>query len=213
MPYHVIPIRSWCIQQRAQDTVFVAEGGRVNVCNFQGSVRHSIPFTNKEGEPCAIDLNGDFLAVATTNGVIKVLKVSKREPTQLWSAQFDPPTLAEGLGPEGSLVSSSSSSSSSSSTSVEAAGESDGDGRKGTKRSGSAAGRIRSIRCNCDGTQVSILSYLPEIDARVLALGGADGACMRRFGGGGGGGDFAQHCSFCLSGRREGRREITEELN
>lgn len=50
------------------DNIFCAVGSRVEVCNFQGTVKTALSFTETEGQPVHIDSNDKFLAVVTTTG-------------------------------------------------------------------------------------------------------------------------------------------------
>ena len=50
------------------DNIFCAVGSRVEVCNFQGTVKTALSFTELEGQPIHIDSNDKFLAVVTTTG-------------------------------------------------------------------------------------------------------------------------------------------------
>ena len=114
------------------DNIFCAVGSRVEVCNFQGTVKTALSFTEAEGQPVHIDSNDKFLAVVTTIGVLKMFDVSRREPRQLGSA--------------GKFVDSTT---------------------------GESIGVVRSVRCNCDGTCMSLLAdrkagaYLRTPDERI----------------------------------------------
>ena len=50
------------------DNIFCAVGSRVEVCNFQGTVKTALSFTETEGQPVHIDTNEKFMAVVTTTG-------------------------------------------------------------------------------------------------------------------------------------------------
>ena len=53
-----------------------------------------LSFTESEGEPTLIDINGKFMAVATTKGLIKILDLGRVQPRQLGSGGLfqDPKT-------------------------------------------------------------------------------------------------------------------------
>jgi hypothetical protein len=44
----------------------------VEICNLQGVIRQSLSFTEAEGRPVLLDVNGNFMAVATDTGLLKV---------------------------------------------------------------------------------------------------------------------------------------------
>ena len=66
-----------------KESLYAIVGPRVECCNLQGTVKHTIAFTDSEGEPCTLDVMGNFLVVATTLGMIKMWDISRREPRQL----------------------------------------------------------------------------------------------------------------------------------
>ena len=122
------------------ETIFRASTNVVELCNFQGVIRQKITFSDGEGAPTHLDINGDYLAVATDIGLLKIFQVTRREPKQLGSpgyfrlwvnSQDRPSTLSEvhGLNRSTSL------------NPIEISGHA-----------------IRSIRCNADGTRISILA-------------------------------------------------------
>jgi hypothetical protein len=45
---------------------------RVDVSKLGGKKLDTLPFTEIEGKPFAIDINSHFIAVATTQGIIKI---------------------------------------------------------------------------------------------------------------------------------------------
>eukprot|EP00002_Diphylleia_rotans_P014154 TRINITY_DN2751_c0_g1_i8.p1 TRINITY_DN2751_c0_g1~~TRINITY_DN2751_c0_g1_i8.p1 ORF type:complete len:1267 (-),score=275.99 TRINITY_DN2751_c0_g1_i8:1005-4805(-) len=120
----------------SQNALFMTTGsGNVDVCNFQGTVKERLPFNEGEGEPFLLDVNGDYLAVATSKGFIRVYSIKHREPRQMGaSRQFLP--------------------------------------------SGDSSKReIVSIRCNADGSRVSIItnkevgaSRMSQAEPRVYVL-------------------------------------------
>ncbi len=54
------------------------EKDKVQVRTFQGTIKQTLPFLEGEGEPVAMDINGNFLVVASVTGVIKVWDLSRR---------------------------------------------------------------------------------------------------------------------------------------
>jgi intraflagellar transport protein 140 len=141
------------------ETIFRASNNLVELCNLQGIVRQKITFSEGEGSPTHLDVNGDYLAVATDTGLIKIFQVTRREPKQLGSPghfhlwaqaqNFLPSNTDESVHPPGSS--------------------------KGRSTEESARGHaIRSIRCNADGTRVSILAdhvRSSEVDNEVCRTG------------------------------------------
>ncbi|GMI07811.1 hypothetical protein TrVE_jg6403 [Triparma verrucosa] len=69
-----------------KDTLFLATDNRLLITNLQGVQRMSVSFTEAEGLPMLLDLNGTFLAVTTDLGVIKLFDVSRKEPKPLGSS-------------------------------------------------------------------------------------------------------------------------------
>ncbi|KAJ1446802.1 hypothetical protein M885DRAFT_591648 [Pelagophyceae sp. CCMP2097] len=110
----------------------------VELCNLQGVVRQKISFSEGEGTPTHLDVNGRFLAVATTKGLIKIFQVDRREPKQLgspgkfdlWADAASAADAAPAFGARSAAA-------------------------PAEKQAGHA---IRSIRCNADGARVSILA-------------------------------------------------------
>lgn len=108
-----------------EDTIFRATKNVIELCNIQGIVRQKITFSEKEGSPTHLDINGDYLAVATDTGLIKIFQVTRREPKQLGSpGHFDLWGRTYDYLESGPLNNHA----------------------------------IRSIRCNADGSRVSILA-------------------------------------------------------
>ncbi|CAF0790150.1 unnamed protein product [Brachionus calyciflorus] len=62
-----------------EQSIFTLEPSKVNVRTFQGTVKQVLQFTENEGDPFLATVNGTFLAVGTTQGVVKVYDLSRRE--------------------------------------------------------------------------------------------------------------------------------------
>ena len=62
------------------DTIFRFVGCELQFCNLKGKVKHTISFTEGEGRPILLDINGKFIAVGTDKGTIKVFELSRRDP-------------------------------------------------------------------------------------------------------------------------------------
>lgn len=107
-----------------RQNIFAASAAGVQVYNLQGTVTHTVPFSDAEGAPVLVDINGRFMAVATAVGVIKCFDVSRSTPKLLSTGKFE------------------------------------------DTASGKSLGDIRSIRCNCDGTHVSVLS-MQQLSAKT----------------------------------------------
>ena len=138
------------------ETIFRASNNLVELCNLQGVVRQKITFSEGEGSPTHLDVNGDFLAVATDTGLIKIFQVTRREPKQLGSpGQFHLWAEAQ------NFISSST---------TDEGMRSNNSSKAGNANSveGSVRGHaIRSIRCNADGTRISILAdHVRDIEMR-----------------------------------------------
>jgi intraflagellar transport protein 140 len=59
------------------DALFIAENGVVKVTNYSGVQKATITFSDSEGKPEFIHLNGKYLYVMTSNLVIKIYDVQK----------------------------------------------------------------------------------------------------------------------------------------
>lgn len=57
------------------DALFIAEQACVKVANFSGVQKGTISFTETEGSPEYLDLNGQFLGIVTNKGIIKAFDV------------------------------------------------------------------------------------------------------------------------------------------
>jgi intraflagellar transport protein 140 len=69
-----------------KECIYRAVGNRVEVCNLAGVQKFSTSFTEVEGTPEHLDINGKYLAVATSGGRLKVFDVSRgREPKEMGS--------------------------------------------------------------------------------------------------------------------------------
>jgi hypothetical protein len=64
------------------EVLYAIVGPRIECCNLQGTVKNTLVFTDAEGPPATLDINGNFLVVATENGFIKMWDLSRREPRQ-----------------------------------------------------------------------------------------------------------------------------------
>jgi intraflagellar transport protein 140 len=106
-------------------------------------------FSEGEGSPTHLDVNGQFLAVATDTGLIKLFKVTRREPKQLGSpGHFNLWAHAQNLVPSISI-----------STESQRIHCKTSQGHQATQTQEKSKGNaIRSIRCNSDGTRVSIIA-------------------------------------------------------
>jgi intraflagellar transport protein 140 len=60
-----------------EEALFIAEDGMVKICNFQGVQKGSITFSETEGSPEHLDINGQYLAIITNKGFIKILDITK----------------------------------------------------------------------------------------------------------------------------------------
>ncbi len=86
--------KSVCIRK---DTLFLAQDNRMLVTNLQGVHRAVVNFTEAEGQPALLSLNGNYLAVATDANFLKLFDVSRKEPKPLGSSGrfVDPQTNQE----------------------------------------------------------------------------------------------------------------------
>lgn len=131
------------------ETIYRASNNVVELCNLNGIVRQKMTFSEGEGSPTHLDVNGQFLAVATDAGLIKLFKVTRREPKQLGSpGHFNLWAHAQNLVPSISISAQSK---------LICCKTSQGHQAAPTQET-SRGNAIRSIRCNADGTRVSIIA-------------------------------------------------------
>lgn len=118
------------VNQILDEALFVAEKDMVRIVNFQGTQRGSISFTETEGNPEKVDINGQFLAVVTNFGVVKMLDVNTpTRPKLLGSAgRFLDPLTGVSIGSKLPLPA----------TLLQLS--------------------VRSIKVNCDGSRVALLT-------------------------------------------------------
>ncbi|XP_072167641.1 intraflagellar transport protein 140 homolog [Diadema setosum] len=65
-----------CIHEQ---NIYTTEPGKIQVRTFQGTVKQLISMNENEGEPCTMDVTGNYLVVGTSGGVVKMYDVSRRE--------------------------------------------------------------------------------------------------------------------------------------
>ena len=161
-----------CIADTAhivEDSVFICEGSSVKITNFRGTSKGSISFSDGDGVPEAMDLNGQFLGILSSKGTCKFFDVhAPTKPKPLGSAGH-----FEAL-PEGAVANATGSATSSTSNSSSAVGSPNSkDKSKGNNSSSSSSASasgtsnagsttqntssIRRIRINADGTRMAIL--------------------------------------------------------
>lgn len=63
--------------------IYTLEASKVNVRTFQGTVKQILQFTDLEGDPTLININGKFMVLGTTNAIVKVYDLSRREAKQI----------------------------------------------------------------------------------------------------------------------------------
>jgi hypothetical protein len=56
---------------------------KIEVCSLKGEVMHVLQMSENEGEVIHIDARGRFMAVITSNNMIKIFDISKKEYKQL----------------------------------------------------------------------------------------------------------------------------------
>lgn len=61
-----------------EQNIYTLEPSKVNVRTFQGTVKQVLQFTELEGDPFLATINGTFLVIGTTQGVVKVFDLSRR---------------------------------------------------------------------------------------------------------------------------------------
>ncbi|ORX53869.1 WD40 repeat-like protein [Piromyces finnis] len=84
----IIKSDSLIININDQD-LYIADGLKIDICNFQGTVKQSLVGLENEGEICSIHSANNYLVVGTTNKCLKIIDTSKREAKILYTKTFD----------------------------------------------------------------------------------------------------------------------------
>lgn len=66
-----------------KDSVVQSSDGKLEVVSYKGEVKHVIQMSENEGEVIAIDARGRYMAVVTSNNMIKIFDISRRVYKQL----------------------------------------------------------------------------------------------------------------------------------
>jgi hypothetical protein len=66
-----------------QDSVVQSLENKLEICSYKGEVKHVLQLTENEGEVTNIDARGRYMAVVTSNNMIKIFDVSKNQYKQL----------------------------------------------------------------------------------------------------------------------------------
>lgn len=74
-----------------EQNIYTIEQGKVQVRTFQGTVKQLLTYAEPEGNPVSLDVNGQYLVVATDLGVVHVYDLSRREA----KAHTNPKNLAD----------------------------------------------------------------------------------------------------------------------
>jgi intraflagellar transport protein 140 len=130
-----------CVIDDVRDQMFLAVDTRLEILNLSVGFKSAITCTEGEGCPIYQDINGNYLAIVTDRGVIKLYDVSKKDKDTI-----------------GSTNSSGSSKDTSASVKVLPVRPLGSAGRFVDSGTGLSIGDVRSIKCNADGTRVSLLS-------------------------------------------------------
>lgn len=154
---------------------FIAEASNVKICNFRGTQKGVVAFSEAEGLPQHVDVNGKFLAIVTNKGVIKIVDVhAPNKPKQLGGAgQFFSSKVNNDIandamkaeldssGKRGGRSKSAAASNNNSSSNGNSSSSSKASGVANTTQSNAISAdntRIRRICVNSSGTMVAILT-------------------------------------------------------
>ncbi len=137
-----------------EDSVFISDGLLVKVCNFAGTAKGSINFSEAEGGPLMLDLNGQYLGVITKNYTVRFFDVhSPVKPKPLGGGHtFTPTSAASSKG------SNKDSGEAKTGDQKMAAAEEDKKASKAVSASPKAQMAIRSVKINAEGTRLAILA-------------------------------------------------------
>ncbi|KAK7111421.1 intraflagellar transport protein 140 homolog [Littorina saxatilis] len=84
-----------------EQNIYTIEQGKVQVRTFQGTVKQLMTFAEPEGCPVSLDVNGQYLVVATDMGIVRVYDLSRREA----KAHTNPKNLSEIIPGFGTIIS------------------------------------------------------------------------------------------------------------
>eukprot|EP00743_Colponemidia_sp_Colp-15_P005070 GILK01005459.1.p1 GENE.GILK01005459.1~~GILK01005459.1.p1 ORF type:complete len:1424 (+),score=370.05 GILK01005459.1:129-4400(+) len=129
------------------DSLYACVGSKIEVCSFNGTVKQTLAFTESEGEPLLVDINGHFLVVGTSVHSIKIWDISRRPPKQLGVARkLDLATV----------------------TARTDAARAQAQKDKARDRDIHGNFGLRSVACNVDGSRLSLLIDIkPQENVRV----------------------------------------------
>ena len=65
------------------DSVVQSSDNKLEICSYKGEVKHVLQMTENEGEVINIDARGRYMAVVTSNNMIKIFDISRRQYKQL----------------------------------------------------------------------------------------------------------------------------------
>ncbi|XP_069761379.1 intraflagellar transport protein 140 homolog isoform X2 [Narcine bancroftii] len=68
-----------CVVAVHEESIYTVEPNRVQVRTLQGTVKQLLVFSEMEGNPCHLQICGNFLAVGTDKAHVKVFDLSRRE--------------------------------------------------------------------------------------------------------------------------------------
>lgn len=130
----------------SEDIIVIAENSYLKICNLSGVQKASISFSETEGNPEYLDLNGKYLAAITTKGCIKIFDVGT-------------PTKPKALGTPGYFLSANDKGNSTSKNSLKSSpGKVSIKSNTDNSNLSSLLLVVRSIKVNCNGTKVAILA-------------------------------------------------------
>ena len=61
------------------ESVYVGLPSRIEVCNWQGTCKQTLAFTEAEGDPILMHINGNFLVALTNKSFLRIWDISRRE--------------------------------------------------------------------------------------------------------------------------------------
>ena len=67
------------------NSIYTLEKDRIYVRSFQGTIKHTLPLTETEGEGITLDVSGNYVVCSTRNGAVKIWDISKREARAIHS--------------------------------------------------------------------------------------------------------------------------------
>ena len=167
-----------------EDSIFICDDYNIKIYNFNGAIRGNIAFSEVEGKPITIDINGKYLAVITNKGYMKLYDIytptkakALGNGTKFYSPynnmEIGSPTTGASPRPTATPAGSSLTPTDRYTSTTGAGGGSGGGVGGGSKvvveeeYNENICMSVDSIKVNCDGTRIAVLVSTEEGILRI----------------------------------------------